>query len=208
MRVFFISMGWNVNHVIGCLTRNGLDSGDYVFLIIPEIVDKRSLEAIDRVKAFIDSVSVVVNFDLVKVPIRFRDAVDIVLHMLNRFLYGDNRIIINISGGMRFVVLIVYTAFLMLDNKRNVILDALSLEGQNQVVSLEVPPLVKYEAKDVDRKILNFIGGGEYTLDDIADSLDMAKPNVWKYLDGLSKLGVIRIKRLGNRNYYSVSGWV
>jgi len=56
------------------------------------------------------------------------------------------------------------------------------------------------------RHILEFIGGDEKSVTDIADALELGQPSVSKHLQVLRDTGLVTVRRDGRRTLYRVNG--
>ncbi|RKZ06592.1 hypothetical protein DRQ05_04520 [bacterium] len=203
-RVFILTLGWNVEPVLGTLTRHSLHHGDHIVFLVPEFKDERSDKAILTIKEHLENLGFYVRVEVVKLPTSFKEAVLKTLDLIER--YSKNKeVVINISGGMRYIILATYTAFLMC-NKRNIILDELAIEGRKQNIVLALPPLIRFEPNEEERKIIEILREGEADLESIQDVLDIdkSKATLWKHLNKLVKAGIVEVRKEGRKNIYKL----
>ena len=116
-------------------------------------------------------------------------------------------VIINISGGMRYIILATYTAFL-LSKRKNVVLDELAVEGKNITISLGIPPLVRFVPDDKEREILRILLVREADADEIAEELGIGKSTAWRYLKRFEDMGIVDVKRMGKKKLYRAKIWL
>ena len=55
------------------------------------------------------------------------------------------------------------------------------------------------------RHILEFIGGDERSVTDIADALELGQPSVSKHLQVLRDVGLVHVRRDGRRTLYRIN---
>ncbi len=56
------------------------------------------------------------------------------------------------------------------------------------------------------RHILEFIGGDERSVTDIADALELGQPSVSKHLQVLRDVGLVSVRRDGRKTLYRING--
>ena len=178
---FFVTLGWRPDPVISTFARHKVQPYDKLILIVPEFRDERSAEAIDAVNKYILTAMLYVDVELLELPTDFERAVRMVLEKIE-WCSERGEVIINISGGMRYIILATYTAFL-LSKRKNVVLDELAVEGKNITISLGIPPLVRFVPDDKEREILRILLVREADADEIAEELGIGKSTAWRYLD-------------------------
>ena len=205
-RVFFITLGWRPDPVIATFARHRVEHGDKLVLVVPEFRDERSAEAITRVKEHIKVANLFVEVELLELPADFKEAVRRVLKKIEE-CSGRGEVIINVSGGMRYIILATYTAFL-LSKRRNVILDELAVEGRNINVSLGIPPLVRFVPEDKEAEILDILLVREADADEIAEELGIGKSTAWRYLKKFEDMGIVDVRREGKRKIYRAKIWL
>lgn len=203
---FIITLGWRPDPVIATFARHRVNPRDKLILVVPEFRDERSAEAIDAVHKYINTAMLYVDVELLELPADFKDAVLKVLSKIEN-CSSKGPVIINVSGGMRYVVLASYTAFL-LSSKKNVVLDELSIEGKNMTIKLAIPPLVRLSPKDEEKKILNYLSRKEATLEEIESELEIPRSTAWRYLKRLTEFGIIDIAKAGKKNIYRLRSWL
>lgn len=54
------------------------------------------------------------------------------------------------------------------------------------------------------RRILNFLTHGEYSVNEIAEALDMRQPQASKHLRVLKQVGLVRVRGSGQQRLYSL----
>jgi len=192
--------------VIATFARHQVGHGDRLVLVVPEFRDERSAEAIARVQEHIKVANLVVDVELLELPMDFERAVRMVLEKIE-WCSERGDVIINISGGMRYIILATYTAFL-LSKRKNVVLDELAVEGKNITISLGIPPLVRFVPDDKEREILRILLVREADADEIAEELGIGKSTAWRYLKRFEDMGIVDVKRMGKKKLYRAKIWL
>ena len=205
-RYFLVTLGWRPDPVIATFARHQVEHGDRLVLVVPEFRDERSAEAIARVQEHIKVANLVVDVELLELPMDFERAVRMVLEKIE-WCSERGDVIINISGGMRYIILATYTAFL-LSKRKNVVLDELAVEGKNITISLGIPPLVRFVPDDKEREILRILLVREADADEIAEELGIGKSTAWRYLKRFEDMGIVDVKRMGKKKLYRAKIWL
>ncbi len=205
-RYFLVTLGWRPDPVIATFARHRVEHGDKLILLVPEFMDERSREAIDRVRDHIRVANLHVDVELLELPTDFDRAVRMVLEKIE-WCSERGDVIINISGGMRYIILATYTAFL-LSRRKNVVLDELAVEGKNITISLGIPPLVRFVPDDKEREILRILLVREADADEIAEELGIGKSTAWRYLKRFEDMGIVDVKKVGKKKLYRAKIWL
>jgi len=128
------TFGWTETPVISSILRHGLSDGDKILLITPERRDERSEAALRDLKAFITTH--LKNVEISELRISIDDPATSIYKLKRTIEDGRGRkCIINLSGGMRVVVLFTYIAVLLAEHPDIVV----ELETEDRKTVVEVP---------------------------------------------------------------------
>ncbi len=109
-----VTLGYTEWPVVSSLVKHGLESGDRIVTIVPLKSDARSAAAIQEIRNFLSKFSPGVSLEVLTVDvIKFEQAVATVLKRLFKEKKEGRNVIVNLSGGMRILILETYTALLL-----------------------------------------------------------------------------------------------
>lgn len=138
-----VTFGWTEYPVIGSIVRHGLESEDKVILLIPADKDERAEKAMDDLKAFIRNIP---GVKLVEERVDISDFLGAVIRIKTILEKCENPIIMNLSGGMRILVLAAYLASLFTKNVE-VEIESENRKFRTHLPSVDVIQLMKLKNK-------------------------------------------------------------
>ncbi|MDJ0271871.1 MAG: CRISPR-associated CARF protein Csa3 [Candidatus Caldarchaeum sp.] len=113
-KTIMVTLGYTEWPVVSSLVKHGLESGDRIVTIIPSKSDARSAAAIQEIRNFLSKFSPGVSLEVLTVDVtKFEQAVATVLKRLFKEKKEGRNVIVNLSGGMRILILETYTALLL-----------------------------------------------------------------------------------------------
>ncbi|MEM1941003.1 MAG: CRISPR-associated CARF protein Csa3 [Candidatus Caldarchaeum sp.] len=113
-KTIMVTLGYTEWPVVSSLVKHGLESGDRIVTIVPLKSDARSAAAIQEIRNFLSKFSPGVSLEVLTVDvIKFEQAVATVLKRLFKEKKEGRNVIVNLSGGMRILILETYTALLL-----------------------------------------------------------------------------------------------
>jgi len=176
-----------------------------VVAIVPEgYQDDRALSVLnDFVKRYVNEEGV----ELIKVPIG--DFHGSVLTLARTFRsWAERPIILNLSGGMRLLVVEALCAALI--SRVPMTIEVESEDGK-ALVAFITDDLSIPEIDEVDRQIIESLARGVRTLDPLSERLGISKPTVWRRLRRLERAGMVKLSK-GRRREIAVDlierGWL
>lgn len=117
-KVFIATLGFDEKFIISGLVRNSVSKGDRVFLLTVEPIDEKVLTAYNRVREFTMNYVRSVEPKLVSFPLRsFADLTRRIIEFMDSILKRKINLYVNLSGGMRILVLSTYNALFFLSRK-------------------------------------------------------------------------------------------
>jgi len=195
MRVALIStLGFEEKFCYRAILRHGIKEGDRIILFTAELVDKveRAYDWIRRLvhSSYGDSVRV----DLIQLdpnnPVKS-------IRKVREFLDGLDgfKLIVNLSGGMRAIVIYVLLACMMeLREDMIVEVEAEDLSGSSTLDS-KMLKLVKEGVRGELLDVLKCVADGSNDVNSIAKKLRKDKSTVRRQLSSLERIGLIRAKK-------------
>ncbi len=195
MRTALIStLGFEEKFCYRAILRHGIKEGDRIILFTAELIDKveRAYDWIKRLvqSSYGDSVRV----DLIQLdptnPVKSIKKVREFLDELNEF-----KIIVNLSGGMRAIIIYVLLACMMSLREDIIVeVEAEDLSGLS-TLDFKMLKLVKEGAKEEWLDVLKCIADGSHDVSSIARKLRKDKSTVRRQLSSLEGNGLIRVRR-------------
>jgi CRISPR locus-related DNA-binding protein len=191
-----MTLGFEPGPLIRAVASYNLKTGASIIVFTPSFKDDRTERAYLELKKICDIIfkDAQVNLQEVKVdPTNFIEAVKYVRTLLNKFT--DKHVSICLSGGMRALCLVVYTAYLMLEWQYNPNVEVY-LEGRAE--RLIIPPIhkiIKAEISDEKLNILRLLSQyKQLSAGDIANLMQKDRSTVYRHVQSLLKNGFVRQK--------------
>jgi CRISPR locus-related DNA-binding protein len=137
--------------------------------------------------------------ELMKVPIG--DFHGSVLTLARTFRsWAERPIILNLSGGMRLLVVEALCAALI--SRVPMTIEVESEDGK-ALVAFSTDDLSLPEIDELDRRIMESLAHGVRTLDPLLERLGISKPTVWRRLRRLERAGMVKLSK-GRRKEIAV----
>ena len=209
-KCFIVTFGWNEDIVISLTIRYPISSRDCFILILPkESEDPRSERAVSTLDSFFKKHYPQVS--LGKRLVTVKDFYECVMEVLDTIVYEaqhSDKILVNVSGGMRILSLATYTATLI---AREFIGDKigfvdLDIEGMQQSTPLHFPPLSLPELGEVGESILGIIlSRGQVSVEDLSRELSRSKSTIYRNVKELEKRGLITTTKIERKTYINLT---
>jgi CRISPR locus-related DNA-binding protein len=195
MRVALIStLGFEEKFCYRAILRHGIKEGDRIILFTAELVEKVE-KAYDWIRKLVQSsYGDSIRVDLIQLdPMNPVRSIKVVLKYLDEL--KDFKIIVNLSGGMRAIVIYVLLACMMRLREDMIIeVEAEDLSGLSKLDS-KMLKLVKEGIKEEWIDLLECIAEGSGDVGSIARKLRKDKSTVRRQLSSLERSGLIRMKK-------------
>ncbi|RLE80834.1 MAG: hypothetical protein DRJ52_05510 [Thermoprotei archaeon] len=194
-KALFITLGFDEKFAIRALMRHKLEEGDTLVVLTAKPIIDRVEKALSSIKGFITSYSKGVRVKIVEVPVReVVEAVALVKETLEK--YSGHQIILNVSGGMRALVveMCIGAALSSVGFK-------LELETEDSSAYLEFPTellrvhRILYSMTDTKKSILQTIleKNSPVTVRELAEELGRDPSTLRRHLYKLIELGFVRV---------------
>jgi len=200
-KVFIATLGFDEKFVIGGLVRNSISKGDKVFLLTIEPVDEKVLTAYNRVKEFTTNYVKGVEPKLISFPLTsFTDLTRKIIEFLDSILKKKMSLYVNLSGGMRALILSTYNALFFLSKKLTdyEILLNVEVELENRTGIFRTGPgffnLVAFYS-DLTKSDLNLLElmSEKSSLKELVEKTGLQPSTVSKKLDKMKKFGLVEV---------------
>ena len=198
-RALIITLGFEEKFALRGLTRHGISKGDRLILLTGPTIE-RVRKAASYVRDFIDKYySGEVSVDLVELPVHdFYQTTLRVKQVLENVATMD-QVIVNLSGGMRIIVLAVFVAVMLL-SMRNVKVE-LETEDSSTYLTIDAVALKSImsfeELSEEKMKILEVLTREEkaLTVAVLSKRLRRDSSTIRKHLRSLEEAGLIIVKK-------------
>ncbi len=194
MKVLILTLGFDEKFCYRAILRHGISEGDRIILITAGLVDKVK-KAYEWIKSFVER-SYNVEVRLIEVNVRdFLKAIRTVTNLLEEFRNYD--LIINLSGGMRALLMVTLFA-LLLKPMKNV---RLEIELEDFSGLIEIPqallllPEIRSNISDERMEILRLIAQGLDDVKSLAERLKRDESTIRRHISALEELGLVTIEK-------------
>lgn len=211
-KTFISTFGFTESAVLAPIVKVGLEKGDKIIILIPSGVgdQKRAINALEKLrnilrtmfneKTIIERIEIPIN-DFALAVSKIRKIIEIEA--------SKNPVYVNLSGGMRALVLQTYTAVIMARlSNTNITFTDIELEGSaGSVKILPLAPLTNY--KGTKRKILEELKKYEdfISMEALANNLKLSLSTLSRNLRELSADGLIISKKKKRKIFTKISDY-
>ena len=192
------TLGFEEKWAIRAVLTYGLEPGDHILVITGPIIDKvkRAYESIRKVADMVGDVKV----DLLSIDnlCNFLENISRIKRMLIKHAHSMDSVIIILSGGMREIVLSLYTAILFLPEEIKERINIIRLDLEDGSCSVEIPlkllDLIETWSPGVLRDILKVVHEqGEVSIEDIAGYTGKDRTTIRRQVAKLADLGLVEL---------------
>jgi CRISPR-associated protein Csa3 len=204
MKLLGLTIGFDERFAIRALMRAGIGGGDRVLVFVAEPMEERAERCLKLFREFVSKYVEDVNLKIVEVKVGdFSSAVLRMKRALEDFVKGADEVVLNLSGGMRALILEALSAAVLLELDLTVEVELENLRG------LIAFPLRLLGAESLSREEIRILSvlveaGGELDLSEVSEMSSMPRSSVHKRLRRLVERGLVEAKRVGRRMLYSV----
>ena len=193
------SFGFDERFVVRAIIKHGIGLNDYVLLVSGKAVDK-TLDAFNYVKDLASKVGAKVElFELGDAVYSFPDLVCKCLEILAKLLGEYSHVTILLSGGMRVIVLGLYTAALLLPKEYK---DRISIEidtedkGAEVTIPNELTKIVQVADVSQKRAVIEaLIEAKNTTVEELTQKLKRDDSTIRRHIYTLAEMGLVKIDR-------------
>jgi CRISPR-associated protein Csa3 len=188
--IIAVTFGFDEKFAIRALMRHPPSDRTRVVVLLPEEgQDERVERGLSVLNDFVKRYVSEEGVELVKVPVvDFRGSV---LTLARTFrTWAERPIILNLSGGMRLLVVEVLCAALI--SKVPMTVEVESEDGK-ALAAFSTTDLSFPETDEVGRQIIESLSRGVRTLGLLSEELGISKPTVWRRLKRLESAGMVQL---------------
>ncbi|MEM1986667.1 MAG: CRISPR-associated CARF protein Csa3 [Nitrososphaeria archaeon] len=194
MKTFIATIGWTEWPIASAIIKHGLSKDDRIMLLSPEKRDDRSRAAVNEVKNFVAKFVPLVEVAEVTVPVHSpAEAIPCIAKLISE--EGKDRdLIVNLSGGMRILVIETLLALTLIH------VESLVLELQTEdKVDVQLP-ILWTPTEDLlpeARKALKVLGEQEaVSLSNLASKLKLSVATAYRLLKSLERNSIVSSKKV------------
>ena len=197
MKTIIITFGFDEKFAIRGLLRNGLNYGDKVLVFTAKPIIDKVERALHILEEFVSKYYRGVTFKVVSVNVQdFNSAILQIGRTLKEEAEGEK--IINLSGGMRSLIIETLAAVLIMGMEGEVEVELENFEGviKFPLNIIKVKPPLSEEFK----KILNtLIEEGGLSISELSRRLNVAKSTIHRRIKILKEMGLVETEYEGKR---------
>jgi len=192
------TFGWTEQFVLSSILKHGVKAGDKIILLIPAKKDEKSEAILRDFGQFLSKYGEGIKLEDIRVPLQtFEEAVITISGTLKSISSeGYDELIINLSGGMRVLILAAYIATLLTCPKDVTIeLETEDRERSYIIPNLSIKELIKL--RDIERRILENLNEGIKSTSELLKELGIPRSTLHKYIKELERRGLLTSKKGG-----------
>jgi CRISPR-associated protein Csa3 len=196
-KLIIATLGFEEKFMIRTITRHGLDKGDKILLLTGPSTDKSAI-AINLVKEFITKyygkdVALIIK----EIPIHdIYDAIRTIKQNIINEAKGIMNIIVNLSGGMRILIISTLLALMTL-NMKNVIAE-IETEDSSTLITIPIEMfLIKPQIRKRHAEILQILAQTQepLTIKTLAEKLKIDDSTTRRHILKLRKMRLVEVKK-------------
>ena len=202
MKVLALTLGFDERFAIRAMMRAGVSSGDRIVVLVVEPLEEKASKCLQMVREFLSKYVQNVELRICSVDVRkFEDAVSSIKAELRDAVRDADEVVLNLSGGMRALILETLVAALLLGFECRV---EVELEDLTGVVYFPMRLLGSIKLSKGELEVLLKLLETEswMSLSDISKASKLPRSTTHKRLRRLIEAGLVEAKRVGRRVLY------
>ncbi|MCR6692322.1 MAG: CRISPR-associated CARF protein Csa3 [archaeon YNP-LCB-003-016] len=197
MKILILSLGFDERFAIRSILRTGLSSGDKVLIFTAEPIVDKAEKALQIVLEFLKKYFEGVEYEVISIPTKdFERSVSMIGERLMKLKSLGYDVILNLSGGMRSLIIELLVASTLVGLKGVVEVELENLEGY---LSFTIDVLrIRAPLKEEYKSVLNaIIEAGEINLSQLSRKVAMAKSTIHKIVKKMIEEGLVEYEKVG-----------
>jgi len=197
VKTLILSLGFDERFAIRSVLRTGLSRGDRVLIFTAEPIVDKTEKALKIVLEFLKKYFEGIECEVISIPTKdFEQSISIIGERLMKLKSLGYDIILNLSGGMRSLIIELLAASILIGLRGIVEIELENLEGY---LSFPIDILkIKTPLKDEYKNVLNaIIEAGEINLSQLSRRIAMAKSTTHKIVKKMIEEGLIEYEKVG-----------
>lgn len=206
MKCLVATFGWTEQFVLSSILKYGVTSGDEIILLIPDKKDEKSEIILRDFESFIKKYIEGIELRIVKISLEsFEAAVREIAGILKGIVSrSPEKLIVNLSGGMRALILATYTALQLLPPVNvNVELETEDRSKCYHIPNISLKTLIKID--HIGKSILAMLRDQSLTTKQLLKEFNIPRSTLYKRLKELEMKGLIELRRKGKMLQASIT---
>lgn len=199
-KTFIITLGWTEAPALSSLTKHGLEEGDKILALIPNWEDKGVTTTLANLGAIIEKISPNIQIEKLQIDMRFFEdsVVQISKKIIDEWKKG-RKIIFNLSGGMRVLILEAFFAA-MLSGIKDI---EVELQSENRAFTIEVPMISAQlsQLSKIEKIIVCSIKENSNSISELAKQVKKPISSIYRAAINLERRGLIETSKEGRKRY-------
>jgi CRISPR-associated protein Csa3 len=185
-----ITLGFDEKFALRAIFRRGLRAGDRVIFVVPEDEDPRAEKAFSTLQQIVFRSIPEVSVERFRIPVRdFPKAVSLIRRLALSLLRSGEKVILNLSGGQRIVILEVLAGFLSC-GASGVDVEVES-EDSSTLATFPLTMMTNIKIDREDADILKILTQAPRRFSEIQSAAGISRSSTWRRLKKLIGLGLV-----------------
>lgn len=186
-----MTLGFDEKFALRAIFRRGLRAGDRVIFIVPEDEDPRADKAFSFLQQIIFKSIPEASVERFSIPARdFPRAVSLIRKLALSLLRSGDKLVLNLSGGQRIVILETLAGFLSC-GAGNIEVEVES-EDSSTLITFPLMVMSNIELDHGDVRILEALAQFPKRFGEIHSAIGLSKSSTWRKLKRLMDLGLVK----------------
>ncbi|MCD6089598.1 CRISPR locus-related DNA-binding protein [Candidatus Bathyarchaeota archaeon] len=188
--ILITTLGFDEKFALRAILRRGLKAGDRIIVVVPEKDDPRAEKAFSTLQQIVCRSMPEVSIEKLRIPSQdFSKAVSFLRKLALDVLRSGEKIVLNVSGGQRIIILELLAAFLSVGAYEAEL--EVESEDSSTIAVLPLRIMAKIGLDREDTMILEALAQSSKKFSDICSTLSMSRSSVWRRLKKLVELGLV-----------------
>ncbi|HID16855.1 TPA: CRISPR locus-related DNA-binding protein [Candidatus Bathyarchaeota archaeon] len=203
LKAFFITLGWTETPGLASITKHGLQEGDEVHFLVPSWEDRGVADALSSLKALIERISPKIPVEEVRVPVdSFEEGAARILAALLKASAGGKKLIVNLSGGMRALIVEALTAA-MLSGVEGLVVEV-GAEDRRFSVEATLNAWRGMAIEGAQWRLMKALEG-KLALSELAGRAGLPLSTAYRSTMALAKMGLVKAEKEGRKRLVSLT---
>jgi CRISPR-associated protein Csa3 len=194
--ILVMTLGFDEKFALRAIFRRGLRVDDKVIFVVPEDEDPRAEKAFSTLRQVVFKSIPEVSVERFKIPVReFPKAVSLIRKLALNLLRSGEKVVLNLSGGQRIVILEVLAGFLScgaIDVEVEV-----ESEDSSTLAVFPLMMMANIELDHEDIRILGVLAQSPRKFSEVYLTVGLSKSSAWRRLKKLIDLRLV--EKAGDR---------
>jgi len=203
-KLYVSTLGFEEKFTIRGLLRASLNPGDFIHVFLAEPLEDKAKNALEIVKKFVEEYLGFIELRYTVLPvIEYSKAIGKAVKVFKMYNNVD-LVILNLSGGMRALILEVLAASLITLNPARTTIE-IELESLKGYIRAPLTLLTHIPPTSEEEELLRKISEGNTTLESLAKGLNQPKSTIHRRVRKLIDKGLLSEEHYGRKTYYKLT---